>query len=281
MKEILYPNVLQCNRFKAKSYSSDSRTVTDYELDYYIDGERRISIDGRSYKTSGGCIVFRKPGQFAQGTGDYNMYMLTLDFSQKKSTEPEAYVRGGNNRLQEQYDSEPLNTMPDVFYPKHSEDILQLFKTVSEYSYPNIINSELQQKAVAELLLLIFSDVYCYKREQSTQGENKTYVQQATEYIVKNYSKDISVDMLALELALNKNYLIKLFKKSMSVTPNKYITEVRLYHAELLLVGSDMSVQSIAEACGFNTTSYFIKRFKEAFGKTPYAYRSRIKSKEQ
>ncbi len=278
MESILYPNVLQCNRFKASSSSSDSRTVTDYELDFYIDGERLISIDGRSYKTGKSCVVFRRPGQFVKGSGDYNMFMLTLDFSRKKKSTAGSYVRGGDQLLQEVCEHQMLDMLPDVFYPHHSEDILALFKTVSRYSYPNIVNTEMQQKALAELLLLLFSDVFKYHREQQQTIEKKSYAVLASEYIVKNYSRPISVESLASHLVINKNYLIKLFKKSFSTTPNQYILKVRLYNAELMLADTDLSVESIAESCGFNTTSYFIKRFKERYGETPYVFRARNRS---
>ena len=277
MENILYPNVLQCNRFKASSSSSDSRTVTDYELDFYIDGERLISIDERSYKTGKSCVVFRRPGQFVKGSGDYNMFMLTLDFSRKKRIAAGSYVRGSDQAMQDIYKHKMLDMLPDVFYPYHSEDILALFKTVSRYSYPNIVNTEMQQKALAELLLLLFSDAFKYHREQQANPK-KSYVVLASEYIVKNYSRPISIEDLASHLVINKNYLIKLFKKNFSTTPTQYILKVRLYNAELMLANTDLSIESIAEACGFNTTSYFIKRFKERYGETPYVYRTRTRS---
>lgn len=277
MEKLLYPNVLQCNKFKAKSSSSDSRTVTDYEFDFYIDGEREISIDGRCYKTDRGCVVIRRPGQFVKGSGDYNMFMLTLDFSRKKNIVPGGYVRGAERELQDACESETLSMLPDVFYPHHSDEILMLLETVSRYSYPNIINREMQKEALAELLLLLFSNAFKYRREQRCVNQKKSYTTLASEYIVKNYSQPISVDSLSEHLALNKNYLIKLFKKSFSTTPNRYILNVRLYNAKLMLVDTDLSVENIAEATGFNTTSYFIKRFKEAYGETPLAYRNKHK----
>lgn len=277
MEKLLYPNVLQCNKFEAKSSLSDSRTVTDYEIDFYIDGEREICIDGRCYKTGKNCVVVRRPGQFVKSLGDYNMFMLTLDFSQKKNIVAGSYIRGSERDLQETCENELLSMLPDVFYPHHSEDMLALLETVSRYSYPNIVNKEMQKQALAEFLLLLFSDAFEYRRGQQQFNPKKSYTTLASEYIVKNYSKPISVDSLAKHLALNKNYLIKLFKKSFSTTPNRYILKVRLYHAELMLTDTDLSVENIAEACGFSTTSYFIKRFKECYGETPFAYRNKRK----
>lgn len=278
MDRLLYPNVLQCNKFEARSLSPDSRTVTDYEFDFYIEGQREISIDGRCYKTDKECIVVRRPGQFVKGVGDYNMFMLTLDFSQKKNIAAGSYVRGAERELQEICENEMLTTLPDVFYPYHSDEILTLLETVSRYSYPNFVNEEMQKQALAELLLLLFSDAFKCRREQQCFNQKKSYTDLASEYIAKNYSRPISVDSLAEYLSLNKNYLIKLFKKSFSTTPNRYILNVRLYNAKLMLVDTDLSIENIGEVSGFNTTSYFIKRFKEAYGETPLAYRNKRKA---
>ena len=78
---LLDPKVLECMYFKAKSSSEDKRTVVNYEFDLYLDGNREINIDGADYPNTEHCLIFRKPGQITSGTGNYNMYILTLDFS--------------------------------------------------------------------------------------------------------------------------------------------------------------------------------------------------------
>ena len=40
-------------------------------------------------------------------------------------------------------------------------------------------------------------------------------------------------------------------------------------------MGTRLSVTEIAYAVGFGDTSYFIKRFKEAYGISPLAYRKK------
>jgi len=275
MKDFPIPKILQCNHFIAHSSSHDTRYVRDYEFDFYMDGERDMYIDGRYHKISKGCLVFRKPGQVVIGSGDYNMFILTLDFSKEQKISQDKYFRSDITPLQKKCEFDIFQDIPEVFFPTHQEEILELYKVMSKYSYPNIVNEEMQQKAVTEFLLLVLSDAYKHNRETVDMGYNNTsYVKRACNYINRNYAKDISVGDIADYLSLNKNYFIKLFKKELSQTPNQYILETRLFYAKLMLIQTDVAVGEIALLCGFNTVSYFIKCFRMKFGKSPLVYRN-------
>ena len=58
-----------------------------------------------------------------------------------------------------------------------------------------------------------------------------------------------------------------------ALTPNDYITHVRLCHAMNLLVTSEQSITDIAYLCGFNDSNYFSHRFKLFFGMPPRTVR--------
>lgn len=275
MEKILTPKILQCNKFVSSGYSFDKRVVRDYEFDFYIDGERNIYIDNHNYNISKGCMVFKKPGQITSGDSNYNMYMLSIDFSNESNIPPEKYIRSSSNPQQKICTSEILNDIPEVFYPYHQAELQQLLKLLCSFSYPNIINEEMQNKVFSEFILLLLSDVYRYNRASNPISyRKKTYIEQACNYINKNYSQNLTITVLANYLSLNKNYLIKLFKKEMSTTPNQYIKQTRLYYAKLMLIQTELSVENIGLSCGFNTPSYFIKCFKENFGISPLTYRN-------
>ena len=68
----------------------------------------------------------------------------------------------------------------------------------------------------------------------------------------------------------------KLFLKVKGITgqtPNDFILNIRLKKAQMLLKQMDTkTVSEIAYEVGFNSPSYFIKRFRELFGVTPAQY---------
>ncbi|MCL2511178.1 MAG: helix-turn-helix transcriptional regulator, partial [Bacteroidales bacterium] len=53
----------------------------------------------------------------------------------------------------------------------------------------------------------------------------------------------------------------------------EYINDLRLDEAKRLLDNSDLTIESIALDCGFNTSRTFYNQFRERYRMTPAAYR--------
>ena len=273
MKEFPIPYVLKCIHFIQSSPIRNKRIVRNYEFDLYVGGKRDAYLDDTYYCLTEGSLVFRKPGQRCAGEGEMNMYLLTLDFSHTLPHDLPSF-RVDQSPQQPVCDFELLEKIPPVFTPYHQAELKELYEKLFSCSYPNLVDEELQRTYVTELLLLILSDACRYNRQHSQlRSAGNPYIQKACNYINRQYSEEVSLEKVATYLSINKNYLIKLFKKERNTTPNQYLMEVRLSRALNLLLQSETSVQEIAQACGFSTTSYFIKCFKRRFGKTPLQYR--------
>jgi AraC-like DNA-binding protein len=67
--------------------------------------------------------------------------------------------------------------------------------------------------------------------------------------------------------------LAHLFKAETGVSPQRYLTLVRLQRAKDQLADSFLSVQAIGAAVGIPNPSHFTKSFKAAYGMTPIEYR--------
>lgn len=96
-------------------------------------------------------------------------------------------------------------------------------------------------------------------------------------YLEHHYDRDISLDELAELVGLSKEYMCSLFKKTMKQTIMHYLLTIRISHARTLLIRfPEKKVLEIAEMCGFESPSYFGKRFKLETGMTPDAFRKRL-----
>ena len=272
MSEFIIPTILQCNHFKLKSTIKNMRRVKDYEFDFYLSGERDMYIDDRYHKITKGILVFRKPGQIVVGYGDYDCYTLSLDFSHTVNIPPDVYLRHRDTPQQPTVEMPLLDEIPDTFYPYHQEELLEIYKRMISCSYPSIINPEEQKKYITEFLLLVLSDVHRYKRKV-VEASQKSHIERACRFINENYQKNISLDDISGEVHLNKSYLIRLFKKELSTTPNHYLNETRLFYAKNMLLQSNLSINEIGKACGFSDPAYFSKCFKACFNKTPAEYK--------
>ena len=265
---LLTPKVLECMLFTAKSCSEDKRRVVNYEFDLYLDGSHKINLDGVEYTDTERCLIFRKPGQITSGTGNYNMYILTLDFSGSMYGENNIF-RPVSGIPQPVCDFCELEALPSVFRPDHFEELRELMERLSECSYPSTVDTERQKQYIKEFILLVLLDAARAERTDEKSAETNHHVKSACDYISKNYTKDISVKSIAAHLHITENHLIKLFKKKLNQTPNQYILELRLIYARYLILHSDESIQQIAYSCGFNTPSYFTKRFSQRYGMLP------------
>ena len=65
----------------------------------------------------------------------------------------------------------------------------------------------------------------------------------------------------------------RLFKERTGIGFKEYITSQRLELAYRLLRNTDDNVVDIGRSVGFESASYFGKRFREAVGQTPAQYR--------
>jgi len=59
------------------------------------------------------------------------------------------------------------------------------------------------------------------------------------------------------------------FKKEVGCSPGQWMIGKRLQHAKYLLQHKQQSVKEACYASGFEDVSYFIRRYKQAFGHTP------------
>ena len=88
-----------------------------------------------------------------------------------------------------------------------------------------------------------------------------------------NLEEPLTCGELADVASLSTRHLERLFRKYFNKTPTRYYLELRLSRARLLLLQTDLSILSVALACGFVSASHFTKCYRDHFGHTPRAER--------
>nr|MCR5826030.1 helix-turn-helix transcriptional regulator [Oscillospiraceae bacterium] len=76
------------------------------------------------------------------------------------------------------------------------------------------------------------------------------------------------------DIHLSEGECCRVFKSAYGCSIFTYLADYRLQKSIPLLADRTLSVTRIAELCGFNSPSYFIKRFREKVGMSPLQYRS-------
>jgi AraC-like DNA-binding protein len=99
-----------------------------------------------------------------------------------------------------------------------------------------------------------------------------------SDYITKNFKTDIRTDDIAEAAGLNSSYAMTLFRQESGITITDFITMLRVYEAQRLLLSSDMKIIDIAMEAGFGSMSNFYNCFKKVCGQNPKNYRKGLKS---
>ncbi len=99
-------------------------------------------------------------------------------------------------------------------------------------------------------------------------------------YIHENIANPISIDDLMESSHITRDTCFKLFKEHFNCSPIKYINNYRIQEAIHLIETTDKSITEVCFDCGFNSQSYFGKKFKEATNMSASSYRKHRSSKD-
>lgn len=104
--------------------------------------------------------------------------------------------------------------------------------------------------------------------------KEKSHIEKSLMYIENHFSKDISLDEVALHVNMNAAYFSTVFKKYTERSFVNYVTELRINKAKELLKNDTLKIGDISARVGFNDIRYFAKVFKKYMGVTPSDYRN-------
>ncbi len=93
------------------------------------------------------------------------------------------------------------------------------------------------------------------------------------EYIEAHFAENISLNDVADQVQLSKNYVSAIFRKETGVNFLDFLTSRRIDEAAKLLRRTNMSISEIAEKVGYTDVKYFSKMCKKNLGMNPSEYR--------
>ncbi len=91
--------------------------------------------------------------------------------------------------------------------------------------------------------------------------------------IIEDKGGNLSIDDIAGQLFISKDYLRHLFTHYTGTPPIQALLAARIGHAKRLLADPSHSIAQVAEVCGFDNQYYFSRLFKKITGITPTEFR--------
>ena len=104
--------------------------------------------------------------------------------------------------------------------------------------------------------------------------KENSFSKDALRYIQNHYMEKITSSQAATECFLNHSHFCRKFKENFGISFSSYLNMYRISVSKGLLEESDKSIASIAQLCGFESSAYFSKCFKELVGISPAEYKN-------
>ncbi len=153
--------------------------------------------------------------------------------------------------------------------------LLQLFQKISDNISKNLYFSSplnFEDSSTQEELFLqahhALNSFFQHISENTQDFENET-ITRAKQFIKDHFAEDIGLEDVAGFVYLNPVYFSRFFKQYTDMTMTDYLTSLRIAHATELLKEHKCKIHEISKACGYKSSKYFAKIFKQCTGLTP------------
>ena len=230
----------------------------DYQLIYLYRGAGEFLVKGNKVRVDEGFAVLYEPGE-----PQWYKYI--------RSDIPDVYwIHFSGRRAHRLLAAMGLGGGGVYWAGLHSEYATILDTTIQELQIQRPYYMELTSVYIQGLLTL-------FARSQEEGGQlakkHNMGVERAVQYFNQNFSKPICIQTYAQSCNMTPCWFIRSFKRQMGITPQQYLTEIRMNKAKELLSVSSYNVGEIAEIVGYQNPLYFSRVFSSNAGCSPTEFR--------
>jgi len=145
---------------------------------------------------------------------------------------------------------------------------------VSELERETALEAQPHAEAVARSLLTLLLAEVARLPEQPHRAAAGTIVAEALAFIEQHCLGPIGLGDVADAVGRSPAHLTTMLRKATGRSFTAWIISCRMAEARARLVGSNASVEQIADAIGYADSTHFIRHFRRAHGNTPAAWRA-------
>ena len=112
-----------------------------------------------------------------------------------------------------------------------------------------------------------------------SNNNQKTRMDRIAEFVEDNINRPLCPADIAAYLNLSEKQISRIVFASEGYSTKRFIILAKIEQAKKMLANPSYSINEIAKALGYSTTSYFTTAFRKNEGVTPGAYREKILAK--
>ena len=126
-------------------------------------------------------------------------------------------------------------------------------------------------------MTLILTNLANSTNVSENEDRNSALVSQLKEWIRTNIFRSPTLKDLANETELNPQYVSRLFKKYVGMSPKHYMVHLKIQTAKALLIRTNLSIKEVSSYSYFSDDKLFMKQFKKLTGVTPSTFRTKYR----
>ena len=243
---------------------------TTHELYFLIKGEREYFIEDQFFKIGEGDLVLI-PKQQLHRTGGKGATRFLIQFSDEFISR--FFTPAATGTL--------LTGGPTVFRPDEAlrDRLGIIFNTLlNEYHKAGCSTGTDADPLLAGYLYEILFAMRFASNAYTKEAYADARVAQVIKYINENYNHITDIEQIADHFFISKYHLCRIFNKNLGIPLITYLNTIKIREACAMMRHGHSNLTDVAMACGFNSSSYFCKVFKNEKGISPTEYKKQLKS---
>ncbi len=279
------PTFLYVDKYQFSDTWAYQESRVPYSMFRYIcSGSAVFKVDGVSYTVKQDDLFYIPQGSMLHCTALENIVFISVRFTGSMQLSDEDMLRQLWNisQLYPCADTPEIKTWFENMYA--SAVSTATYKRLVTRGYLNLICAELarrsgeNQETEEELKRdrtteAMFDLKYIQDRIKATQQNIDPRVQLLVDYITVHPEENLTREKMCSMTGVSESTLRRLFKKVMGKSIFDFITDTKMVYATHLLATTLEPISEIGYKLGFESPSYFTKRFRENYGISPQEYR--------
>ncbi|OPH54789.1 hypothetical protein BC351_30550 [Paenibacillus ferrarius] len=257
-----------------------SRRMYDYEFLYVMQGDIRVTLLGESFLVPAEHLLF------LPASVHHRIEILTepcvqllgihFDFFNDLHMKQEELVVDESNPYEESFCAMPYIEGNPILPFRYAIHLPPAIVSLMEAMIQETNEQKQGYEMICNGLMLQMLTLLIRHHDETNRVHHPKYQESlhhlAHELKTHYRRKWTNVEMAAF-INVHEDYMSKLFKDSMGMSPNKYLQSIRHQQAKRLLRETDDKIEAIAMEIGYEDFHYFSRMFKKWEGISAQQYR--------
>ena len=261
----------------ARHQAQGAHNHNSFEIDYVARGNARLICGGSSRTLPAGSLCMVSPRFLHEAVAGEDCILLSIMLSEQNIENTLFRLLQQESLVSDffRFGLQDPRSGYILFHHLNPRAILPLFRGLLHEFYSG---DDYFREACANYLELLF--VYLlrqggeYHDRPAPAGHRREAVSMMAvlKHIQTNY-KTTSLHETAALFHYEPSYLGKQIKLHTGKNYSRLVSDLRMADAKRLLRNSDLTVEKVAEACGYQSLVHFSRSFRKCFGASPSAWR--------